>query len=117
MSSLLPSVTIAALVAGPSFDAKTSTLWVQLSIGAGVYNVGGIPVGMVAYANAQTIDTKQFLQATVVGETSNGYTYKYIPAVDELMIFLNGTELSASAIIPAQVLNDIIVGEFIYNRL
>lgn len=117
MSSLLPSVTIAPLVAGPSFDAKTSTLWVQLLIGAGVYNVGGIPVGMVAYANAQTVDTKQFLQADITGETANNYTYKYIPATDLLQIFNAGTELTASAIIPSQVLNDIIVGSFVYNRL
>jgi hypothetical protein len=118
-------------------DQKTITMWVQVSIGAGVYAVGGIPAGVQFLAGTKTIDDVTFLQASVQSELTiplNGvfYTYRYIPSTDKLQIFqtpvtggeqesaspgINTSELSASAIIPAGVLNDVIVGEFIYNRL
>jgi hypothetical protein len=121
MASNLPAVTFADLFpTGVSVDQKTISMWLQVSIGSGVYATGGIPAGVQAQANAKTIDDTTFLFALVESELTRGatyYTYKYIPTTDKLQIFSNGTELSASAIIPSAVLTDTIVGEFTYNRL
>ena len=132
MASNLPAVTFADLLpTGVSIDQKTITLWEQLQIGTGVYAVGGIPSGVQALAGAKSVDDTAFLQSTVTSELAlpaNGtvYQYRYIPTSDKLQIFsvtiTSGSqaapvELSASAIIPAGVLTDVIVGEFIYSRV
>lgn len=138
MASNLPVVTYAPLIPGAtSIDQKTIGFWVQVGIGAGVYAVGGIPAGLNAFVGSYTVDDTTFLWAEFESELTtpyNGvfYTYEYIPSTDKIQIFqtpvtggeqesgspgINTSELSASAIIPAGVLNDVIVGHFIYNRL
>lgn len=132
MASNLPVITTAALVPGyTSIDQKTITEYFQLTVGSGVYTVGGIPAGFAALANSLTVDENAFLFADVVSElatpaTGTSYRYKYVPAPDYLQIFqvttANGvvtatTELGASAIIPAGVLTDTIVAKVTYNRL
>lgn len=132
MPSLLPTVTYAALVPGyTSIDQKTISIWAQVAVGAGVYEVGGIPAGLAAVANGVTVDENAFLMADFVSElqvpfTGVSYKYKYYPTTDYLQIFqittASGvvtatTELTASAIIPSGVLNDIIVVRATYNRL
>jgi hypothetical protein len=138
MASNLPVVTYADLFpTGTSIDQKTISVWAQVSIGAGVYAVGGIPAGLQVFVGTKTIDDTTFLQSYIASELPiplNGvfYTYKYIPSSDKLQIFqtpvtggsqesaspgLVTSELSASAIIPAGVLADVIVGQFVYNRL
>lgn len=124
MSSLAPVVTYAPLTQGPTIDRLTITLWLQLAFSAGYYTVGGVPSGLAAFAGTQTIDSAPFLASRIDSEATTssspavaGYTYKYIPSTDKIQIFLNGSELTASQAIPANVLNDIIVGQFIWVRL
>jgi hypothetical protein len=113
------------LVAGPSIDSKTISLWLQIAFAAGYYTVGGVPAGVAAYAVGQTVDSAQFLAAYVGTEATRtsspavgSYRYLYIPSTDKFQIFdSSNAELGASAAIPAGVLNDTIVGQFIYNRL
>ncbi len=132
MPSNLPAVTTAALIPGyTSIDQKTIDLWFQLTIGAGVYETGGIPAGFAALANSLTVDENAFLFADVVSElavpsTGTSYKYKYIPGPDYLQIFAvvtssgaitSTTELGSSVVIPAGVLADTIVARTTYNRL
>lgn len=125
MSSLVPTVTIANLLQGTDISSRTLTLWLQLVFSAGYYTVGGVPAGVATYAGSQTVDAAAFLQSFIQGEDPQttspavgGYRYKYNPTNDTIQIFLlsNGVELGASAAIPAEVLNDVIVGQFVYNR-
>jgi hypothetical protein len=124
-----PQVTFAPLVPGAvSIDSKTITLWLQVAFAAGYYTVGGIPAGLAAYASSLGIDSNSFLWGDTKSEepitTSlniGGYTYRYNPTTDMFQIF-DGTaspanELTASQVIPAGVLNDVIVGQYTYNRL
>jgi hypothetical protein len=138
MASNLPVVTYAPLIPGAtSIDQKTIRFWVQVAIGAGVYAVGGIPAGLNVFVGTYTVDDTTFLWGEFESELTipyNGvfYTYRYIPSTDKIQIFqtpvtggeqesaspgINTSELSASAIIPAGVLNDVIVASFVYNRL
>lgn len=132
MASNLPAITTAALIPGyTSIDQKTISLWFQLTVGAGVYETGGIPAGFAALANSLTVDENAFLEANVVSElatpsTGTSYKYRYIPAQDYLQIFAvitsggaitSTTELGSSVVIPAGVLNDVIVAKSTYNRL
>lgn len=125
MSSLVPSVSIANLLQGTDISSRTITLWLQLVLSAGYYTVGGVPAGVAAYADAQTVDASAYLQSFIQGEDPQtaspvvgGYRYKYNPTNDTIQIFLlsDGSELTASEAIPAGVLNDVLVGQFIYNR-
>ena len=138
MSSLLPSVTYTPLVSGfTTIDQKTITLWAQVTIGAGVYELGGIPAGLQTLAGSlSVIDTDplwfDFRSENQVPQNGTFYTYRYIPALDYLQIFSTSvgsagslnpgseaapTELSSSSVIPAGVLNDLIVMQATYNRL
>jgi len=132
MSSLLPSVTFSPLVSGfTSIDQKTITLWFQLNIGAGVYETGGIPMGLQTLAGSLTVVDTDFLQAIIFSErqvpaTGTFYEYQYVPAFDYLQIFSVAVtagaqsapaELASSSVIPALVLSDTIIGQAIYNRL
>lgn len=129
MSQLVPPVTLAPLVPGPgTIDQKTITLYLQIAFGSGFYTVGGVPVGVAAYADQNGIDASEYLAGRVDSEatttsagaslpTVGGVTYKYIPATDKLQMFINGVEFTASEAIPAAVLNDTIVGQFTYLRL
>lgn len=125
-------MTYAALVPGyTSIDQKTITTWSQLTIGSGVYAVGGVPAGLVALARSLTVDDTTFLQATVTSElttpaTGTAFYYRYVPSTDKIQIYQQTyasgvitatTELTGSSIIPAGVLTDVIVVEAIYNRL
>ena len=124
-----PSVTYAALVAGPSIDSKTITLWLQVAFSQGYYTVGGVAAGLKAYASAQGISANaQFLEARFSSEapvlnsglslpTQADYTYKYIPTTDNIQILVNGVEFTPSEPIPPGVLNDTIVLAAVWNRL
>lgn len=124
-----PQVSYAPLVPGAtSIDQKTITLWLQVSFGTGYYTVGGVPAGLAAYAGTFTVNDTQYLfsdfkseDTVVTSLNSGGYTYKYIPSTDSFQIFdgaaVGGNELTASQVIPAGVLNDVIVGYVTYNRL
>ena len=123
-----PVVTIAPLLQGVvTIDSKTITAYLQLAFSAGYYTVGGVPAGIAAYMNEQTVNTSNPLWAEVHSEDpfvtslgSGGFTYLYNFSTDTIQIFDGpaqaGNELTASEPIPAGVLNDTIVGKFTYDR-
>jgi len=78
-------------------------------------------MGLLAYADARTIDFNGFLRCEVFGEdvvTSSvgGYAYHYSPVGDVLQITLNGVELLPGAAIPAAVLNDTVLFMATWDR-
>ena len=78
-------------------------------------------MGLLAYADARTIDFNGFLRCEVFGEdvvtaTVGGYTYHYSPVGDVLQITLNGVELLPGAAIPAAVLNDTVLFMATWDR-
>jgi len=102
---------------------KTISAYLQITISAGTYQAGGLAAGLVAYADAHTIDTAAFLKADINGEGPVGsspsigvYGYRYVPSTDTIQITQSGAEISATAI-PAGVVNDTIVGKFTWNRI
>jgi hypothetical protein len=130
MSQLVPQITLAQLTTGPSIDSRTITAWLQIVFGQGYYTVGGVPSGIAAFVSSLGIDDVNFLFSNINSEATQtndgsslpvvaGITYKYIPSTDKIQLFTtnNGLELTASEAIPYAVLNDTIVGQFIYNRI
>lgn len=124
MASPAPSITLSSLTTQPAIDSVTISLYLQLTFGAGYYTVGGVPAGVAAFAAALGIDTVPFLFASIHGEdpvtTSpavGGVTYKYNSGNDTIQLFVNGVEFTASEVIPATVLNDIVVGLFTWDRI
>lgn len=124
-----PQVTYAPLVPGAvDITSKVIRVFLQLAFSAGYYTVGGVAAGLAAYVSALAIDSTQFLWQDIKSEepvsTSlgiGGYSYKYNPLNDTIQIFDGpiqpSNELTASQVIPAGVLNDVIVGQFTYNRI
>lgn len=124
-----PVVTYAPLVPGAvDITSKTISLWLQVAFGPGYYTVGGVPAGLAAYAGTWTVNDSEYLWSEFKSEepytTSlgiGGYTYRYNPTNDTFQIFDGApsptSELTASQVIPSGVLNDVIVGRVIYNRL
>lgn len=121
--------TIASITLAPlcemDMGSKSISSFLQVVFAAGVYQTGGIHMGLVDYADRVTIDASSFLQAIVVGEgvdnTSGpvgGYTYRYAPADDVLQIIsrTTGLEISAGAL-PAGVTNDTVICKATWNRL
>ena len=78
-------------------------------------------MGLLAFADARTVDYNGFLRCEVWGEdvitaSVGGYQFHYSPVGDVLQILLNGTELSNGAAIPVNVLNDIVMFEAAWDR-
>ena len=129
MSQNVPLVTLANLQTLPDITKSTIQLFLQISIGSGYYTVGGVPMGLKAFANSVGISANAqyligFIQSEIATQnsglslpTQGGFQYKYIPASDLLQIFENNVELTASEPVPPGVLNDIVIGQFIWNRL
>lgn len=125
MASPQPIITLASLTTSPEVTSNTISLYLQLTFGAGYYTVGGIASGISAFVSDLTIDASQFLQSIVGGEDPvtasplvGGVQYKYNPSNDTIQLFTAaGVEFTASELIPASVLNDIVVGKFTFNRL
>lgn len=126
----VPAVTLASLTLGPDCTMRTIILYLQIAFGVGGYPVGGVPSGVAAYADANGIDAGKFLFGSVQSEATEvdggsslptvaGIVYKYVPATDKIQMFNSrtGLEFTSSELIPPSVLNDTIVGQFIYNRL
>lgn len=128
MSQLVPAVQLAPLTQGPDITKLTIQLYLQIAFGTGFYTVGGVPAGVAAYASKVGINPAQFLTGRVESEATTsssgaslpsvgGVAYKYIPTTDKIQMSINGVEFTASEAIPAAVLNDVIVGNFVYVRL
>jgi hypothetical protein len=117
------------LICGPTFDSKTISVWGQFTFGGSdFYETGGIPAGLVKFANALTIDTAsgQFLQCEIWGEDTvftasfeqGGYFYKYNYPADTIQIFTPaGVELTNSQLLPAAILNDVVMFHATWIRL
>lgn len=78
-------------------------------------------MGLMAYADARTVDFNGFLRCSVFGEdvittTVGGYSYHYSPVGDVLQITFGGVELTTGTPIPAGVLNDTILFLAVWNR-
>jgi hypothetical protein len=110
MSSVVSVITLSELCF-PDITGKTIQAWGQVNFSAGSYVTGGLVMGLLAYADARTVDFNGFLRCEVFGEdvvtgSVGGYTFHYSPVGDVLQILLNGVELGNGVAIPNQVLND-----------
>lgn len=120
MSSVNAAITLTELCF-PDITGKTIQAWGQVSFTPGAYVTGGLAMGLIAYADARTVDFNGFLRCLVWGEdvitaTVGGYTYQYSPVGDTLQILLNGVELAGGAGIPAAVLADTVLFMATWNR-
>ena len=129
MSNIVPGVTLTDLCF-PDITGATIRAWGHVSFGYGLnYTTGGIPFGLVAYADAKTVDFNGFLQCLVWDESVQAqdashttYSFYYIPATDTLQIFSQTSssdkaELANGAVIPTYLLTDAsIIFEATWNR-
>jgi hypothetical protein len=108
MSTVITEVTLTTLCF-PDITGATQGAWGTVTFASGfAYAVGGIPFGLVAYADARTINVDGFLQCTVIDEQASTpivYTFRYVPSTDALQIYQNGIELTAGPL-PAYLLTD-----------
>jgi hypothetical protein len=128
MSSVTGSVTL-TILDFPDITGAALKAWLLVTVNSGTYTTGGIPMGLVLWADQHTVDFHCFLRALLntdnpyVAGSTGEYTYRYNPVTDSLQIFGPGTlatgpggaELAAGAI-PAEVLADSIVCEAVWNR-
>jgi len=90
----------------PDITGRTLGAWGQVILTAGTYQTGGLPMGLIQFADARSIDFNGFLQCEVWDEepltSSNSYTYWYSPVTDTLQIIDNktGLELANNTLIP-----------------
>ena len=122
-SSVTPTITLSELCF-PDITGKAIKAWGMVTLTPGGYITGGIPMGLVAFADARTVDFNGFLDCTVYGEepligveAGTSYTYHYSPVGDVLQIFgANGSELTQSQTIPLAVLADVLLFEATWDR-
>lgn len=83
----------------PDCTQKTIKAWGQVVISAGTYVKGGLPMGLLQFADARTVDFNGFLRCSVWDEeqVTTLYDYHYSPANDTLQIFLAGVEYTNGA--------------------
>ena len=90
----------------PDITGKTIKIWGQVVLTAGTYLTGGLPMGLMAFADQRTVDFNGFLRCEVWDEepltSTNNYTYWYSPVTDTLQIIVNttGLELANNTVIP-----------------
>jgi hypothetical protein len=121
-SSTASTITLSELCF-PDITGKTIKAWGIVTFSPGGYTVGGIPMGLMLFADQRTVDFNGFLRCEVFGEDVvvpllvGGYQYHYSPVNDALQIFTPaGVELTASQIMPVQVLSDLVLFEATWNR-
>ena len=120
VSSVISTISLSE-ICFPDITGKTIQAWGQVSFTPGTYVAGGLLMGLIAYADARTVDFIGFLRCSVFGEdvitsTVGGYSYHYSPVGDVLQVSLNGVELATGAVIPAAVLNDTVLFLAVWNR-
>jgi hypothetical protein len=120
VSSVISTISLSE-ICFPDITGKTIQAWGQVSFTPGTYVAGGLLMGLIAYADARTVDFNGFLRCSVFGEdvitsTVGGYSYHYSPVGDVLQVSLNGVELATGAVIPAAVLNDTVLFLAVWNR-
>jgi hypothetical protein len=119
--SLITSVVSLSTLCFPDITQSTIRAWGQVTFTPGTYVLGGLVMGLLAYADARTVDFNGFLRCEVFGEdvvtaTVGGYTYHYSPVGDVIQITLNGVELATGTAIPTAVLSDTILFMATWNR-
>jgi hypothetical protein len=79
----------------PDITGRTIKIWGQVALSAGTYQKGGLPMGLIAFADQRTVNFNGFLSCRVWDEepltASNSYTYWYSPVTDTLQIINNAT--------------------------
>lgn len=130
MSNIVPGVSLTPLCF-PDITSKTTRLFATVNFGYGLnYTTGGIPAGLLAFADANTVNADGFLYANAWDENVQAqdvaktiYTFFYVPATDKLQIFFTSTavttptELTNGAVIPTYLLTDAsIILEAAWNR-
>ena len=120
MSDIIAGVSL-SILDFPDITSSTTKFWLSVALGYGLnYTTGGIPFGLIALADSNTVNFDGFLRCDVFDEAAAGatvYTFRYVAATDTLQIFSNGTELSNGAVLPTALLTDSsIVAEATFNR-
>ena len=120
-SSVLATISLSE-ICFPDITGKTIQAWGQVTFTPGTYIAGGLLMGLMAYADARTVDFNGFLRCSVFGEdvltptVGLGYAYHYSPVGDILQITFDGVELTTGTTIPAAVLNDTLLFLAVWNR-
>lgn len=121
-TSSVPSSIILSELCFPDVTGKTIRAWGLVTVIPGGYTVGGIPFGLMTFADVRTVDFNGFLRCEVYGEEvinniiGTSYSYKYTPVNDSLQIFNNGVELGSSQTVPLAVLADVLLFEATWDR-
>jgi hypothetical protein len=117
MSSAVASVSLSELCF-PDITGKTIGAYILVTFGVGTYTTGGIPFGLVAFADQRTVDFNAFLICALYDETSSdasgtAYSFRYIPATDSVLIYANGTELASGASV---TITDSVIAHAVWDR-
>jgi len=129
MSNIVPGVTLTELCF-PDITGKTIKAWGSLAFGYGLnYTKGGIPMGLLQFADVRTVDFSGFLlceiwDESVQAQDASGtlYSFYYVPATDKLQIFSQTAsadlaELANGAALPTYLLTDAnIIFQATWNR-
>jgi len=101
MSSVIASLTLVE-ICHPDITGKVLRSWGQVLVTPGTYVIGGVPMGLIQYADARTVDFNGFLRCEVWDEeaVSTLYDYHYSPVTDKLQVFLAGVELASGTAFP-----------------
>jgi hypothetical protein len=90
----------------PDITSKTIKMWGQVAISAGTYITGGLPMGLLQFADNRTVDFNGFLKCEVWDEepltNATFLHYHYNPVTDTLQIYngQTGLELANNTVIP-----------------
>ena len=88
----------------PDITGRCIKAWGQIDFTAGTYVTGGLPMGLLQFADDRTIDFNGFLQCNVWDEEPQGLTglltFHYSPVGDVLQIYIGSTELANGAAVP-----------------
>ena len=101
-SSVNASLTLIE-VCFPDCAQKVLRGWGQVLVTAGGYITGGLPMGLINWLDARTVDFNGFLRCVVWDEepVTTLYRYHYNPVTDTLQIFTPaGVELASGVTVP-----------------
>ena len=119
MSQILPVITLTELTF-PDISGKVLRAYGTVAFTAGdAYVTGGVPFGLIAFADARTVDFNGFLRCEVWDESVQGatvYTFRYSPFGDVLQIYANGVELANNSALPAALFTDTLLFEAAWDR-
>lgn len=91
----------------PDITGRTIKIWGQVSLSAGNYVTGGLPFGLLQFADSRAVNFSGFLRCDVWDEepltsTTGKFVYHYNPVWDTLQIFnsVTGLELAQDTVLP-----------------